>query len=264
MTASDVYGGQNLYGFVGNDGVNNWDYLGLAQFKHLTRKSGKVPRLSYSCRCGWIDWGHANPKSAKSLWASVQNEGKAKRSRLGGGFKLRYGQSGFLGVASFHNEYYVKTGLSEAEQKSVALAVFKEVSTGFEGSQFSIGGSNFSVEDLVSNLIGFYRAVEGYSVDDIKQWCVVLDEDDSKAVWKQLYGKARILPEKNDKWKPVLHEKINCCKVSPRFPGYEFPEQFKKINEAKKGGGLFREWRKTTSRFNHHKFDEIQEISTGL
>ena len=28
-TVSDVYGGPNLYGFVGNDAVNNWDYLGL-------------------------------------------------------------------------------------------------------------------------------------------------------------------------------------------------------------------------------------------
>jgi len=28
-TVSDVYVGLNLYGFVGNDGVNFWDYLGL-------------------------------------------------------------------------------------------------------------------------------------------------------------------------------------------------------------------------------------------
>ena len=30
-TVSDVYVGQNLYAFVGNDGVNRWDYLGLEE-----------------------------------------------------------------------------------------------------------------------------------------------------------------------------------------------------------------------------------------
>jgi uncharacterized protein RhaS with RHS repeats len=29
-------GGLNLYGFVGNDGVNQWDLLGLKNDKHIT------------------------------------------------------------------------------------------------------------------------------------------------------------------------------------------------------------------------------------
>ena len=31
-------GGPNLYGFVGNDPINKWDYLGLAYDEHLTKK----------------------------------------------------------------------------------------------------------------------------------------------------------------------------------------------------------------------------------
>jgi hypothetical protein len=67
--------------------------------------------------------------------------------------------------------YFVKYNLSKYDLESVALGIFKEVSVRFElsrgGLQDRIMHSSFSEEDLVSNLIGFYKALRGYTNNDV-------------------------------------------------------------------------------------------------
>ncbi|MFP4203207.1 MAG: hypothetical protein ACLFS4_02615, partial [Opitutales bacterium] len=163
-------GGFNLYGMVGNNPVDRVDLLGLT-----SRSDIDADNLIYSTKCGWIDWGHALPGGPADLWSAITDESEAIASLTGEGFHVGYEQdmgSGLLRVA-VAGHYFVKHELSEAQKKAVALGIFKEVSDNFENLQanwpFSwISNSGNSEEDRPSNLIAFYRAVEGFSRDQIE------------------------------------------------------------------------------------------------
>lgn len=121
--------------------------------------------LIYTCKCGWIDLGHARPDGASKLWKNVNGE-IGPRSANGLWYRLSYSQMmGKFGLtAGVSRDYAVRLGLSQAEKESIALAIFMDVSIEFEryqtGAKFSwFTSSGFSAEDLLSNLIGFYRAV---------------------------------------------------------------------------------------------------------
>lgn len=76
----------------------------------------------------------------------------------------RQGMRKFGLSRDFAKFYFIRKGLPLATQRSVALAIFKEVSMGFEDVQASLSAftdSGFSEEDLVSNLLGSYVAVLG-------------------------------------------------------------------------------------------------------
>lgn len=67
-------------------------------------------------------------------------------------------------MVGIQKKYDIKKKLSESEKKSVALSIFLDVSHAFESLQAGfpfnlVTDSGFSGEDLVSDLIGFYRAV---------------------------------------------------------------------------------------------------------
>ncbi|BBA33853.1 uncharacterized protein sS8_1899 [Methylocaldum marinum] len=61
-------------------------------------------------------------------------------------------------------KYDIKKGIKVNDKKSVALSIFLDVSNAFESMQSGwpfrwVTNSGYSAEDLVSDLIGFYRAV---------------------------------------------------------------------------------------------------------
>jgi hypothetical protein len=223
-------------------------------------------RLIYSCNCGWIDLGHADSLSrrphvgAQSLWNEINqprektqfaviSETTAVESDLCkaspglppsapefAGYRVTYKQdmaTRVLGVrvsAASGETYVVRHGLTPAQRKSVALAIFMEVSLGFEKMQGSwpyswtrAAASSFSEEDLVSNLIGFYRVVEP-SVDYLKL-CRPVSRDASEEVWDTSGGVSR----KNRQFMPLFHR----CKTCLKQP--EFPRQLQTISAAKKG-----------------------------
>lgn len=159
---------------------------------------GDDPRLAYTCRCGWLDLGHMNPAShrpnegAVSLWDQVRREAGPRSHAAPGGFKVQYQQThakrkfGVTVRDGVYRSYWVKAGLSAAEQRAVALAIFMEVSVGFEALQDNwlyrrVTDSGFSAEDLVSNLIGFYAAVD--PTLDPRALCGVVSVAASLAVW---------------------------------------------------------------------------------
>lgn len=141
--------------------------------------SSRIYGLIYTEKCGWIDLGHANPTSALGLWQQIKTENKnAKLSNTyypgvqtlrihSGYFLVSYRQSMSrhgLSVSAV-KKYQVKKGLTLQQKKSVALSIFLDISYKFEQLQRNwifrhLTDSGFSVEDLVSNLLGFYRAVE--------------------------------------------------------------------------------------------------------
>ncbi len=111
-----------------------------------TRDEVESGILVYTCNCGWLDTGHANPTSyranvgADSLWRQMTSESGLRSQKTGeSGFKVTYTQdmSKWHVTAAETRSYFVKRGLSTAQKESVALAIFMEVSVGFETLQGS-------------------------------------------------------------------------------------------------------------------------------
>jgi hypothetical protein len=206
-------------------------------------------RLVYSCNCGWIDTGHADPASpepfigAASLWEQISNESGPRSLKLeANGFKVTFVEGmgkrvfGIKFSANTKREYFVNCGLSDPDKRSVALAIFLEVSYDFEALQgtypyaFWSGGSSFSQEDLISDLIGFYRAV--LPDNDYMEACNVLDADKSLKVFSSMTEEDR--NRKNDTLQPVYYECSQCTEA-------KLPSMLQTIKPAKKGE-LFRLW----------------------
>jgi hypothetical protein len=204
--------------------------------------------LVYTCNCGWLDTGHANPTSyrpnvgADSLWKQITAETGQRSQKTGeDGFKVTYTQdmSKWGVTAAETRSYFVKRGLSTTQKETVALAIFMEVSVGFETLQGSFPwswvssrsrDSSFSEEDLVSDLIGFYVAVRpGLKPKDL---CKAVSKEASLAVW-DTYGS--VGSNKNHTFSPAYHP-CDECKGAGRFPA-----AFQQIVPAQKGT-LFRSW----------------------
>jgi hypothetical protein len=203
-------------------------------------------RLVYTCKCGWIDTGHANPKrsarphiGAISLWDQIVNEtGLASKFPDTKGFQVVYGQDALVSVFGFHmypglfRRYLVQPGLSRQAKEAVALAIFQEVSYGFESRQGLAvwSDSSFSVEDLVSDLIGFYTAVRPQI--DYLRLCEPVSKDASYKVW-DTFGP--VGSTKNKTFEPVFFDCDECRSKGP------FPQELQRIKPATKGAD-FRDW----------------------
>jgi hypothetical protein len=172
-------------------------------------KDGRIRKygLLYTERCGWVDLGHSSPESASGLWSQISAK-TVSHAWLAGKpqVQIDYHQSmrsGGIGVGIRH-VYLVHKALSVEEQRSIALAIFMNVSIAFEGMQSSWmfrwrTDSGFSAEDLVSNLIGFYRALHP-QVDYIAA-CRPVSRQQAEAIW-DTYGAVGKL--KNQQFAPLL------------------------------------------------------------
>jgi hypothetical protein len=207
--------------------------------------------LIYTCNCGWLDRGHASTRSTRpdvgvpSLWNALQLEDGLSDTLDGRreAFLVRYRQDAvkhWLGMNFYPgvtNDYVVARRLSNAQKQQVALAIFQEVSLSFEGLQDSwlartLTGSDsgFSEEDLVSNLISFYRTL--YPKLDVDKLCKPVSVEASRRVWNASGPPGG---NKNRTFKPRFH-KCDECKTPPAFP-----KEFQTITPAKKGVH-FRDW----------------------
>lgn len=190
-------------------------------------------RLSYTCRCGWVDWGHALPGNALQLKRQIENE----RTQLdllnrmdvtlegAPAYMLSYGQAMGAGPirVSIVRHWVVKKGLSRQQRESVALAIFLNASFQFERLQgafpFSIvsGASSFSLEDLMSNLIGFYSAFRALPQARMRQICGELSVAESYRIWdKHLPNGLSGL--RNRTTRPILFPSRKCAAGSTAFP----------------------------------------------
>lgn len=152
---------------------------------------------------------------------------------------------GFMGTvyANHERSYVVRHNLSEPEKQAVALAIFMEVSYGFERMQgkFPQGlfssDSSFSQEDLVSNLVGFYIAVGAITKTQALDAANPISKSAALAIWDR---EGSVGSNKNKGFTPMLSkntgydDKQACrdeCAIKPRVtPGF-----FSKIQPANKG-----------------------------
>ncbi|MGD9426754.1 hypothetical protein ACLHDD_16925 [Pantoea sp. NSTU24] len=120
--------------------------------------------LVYTEVLGWVDLGHAQGTDIRALLRLMaQGESSGKEF-----YDVRYSQGmtspfGLLRSGKMMT-WRIRRGRPYWEQKSIALAMMMDMAHRFEAFQGSFPNnlmtdSGFSGEDLVSDLLGFYRAV---------------------------------------------------------------------------------------------------------
>lgn len=193
---------------------------------------GVKGRLIYTCNCGWIDLGHANSTGPKKLITDV----RAAAASPNGGI-VNYTQNPGVPGINMGGNYFVRSGLTPAEQDSAALGIFQRVTHSTEGFQEAgswFTSSGYSQEDLVSNLIGFHAAAKGTTTEEmIKKHCgKILSKAEAEEVWKQT---GAVGDNKNRRWTPVLHKCAACAQACPGDRA--FPSEFGSITPARPGQG---------------------------
>ena len=198
-----------------------------------TREDVVKGLLVYSCKGGWIDKNHALKTTtrafvgADNLWKQILNETGDKSKAPGvNGFKVTYIQDATKMRIGVTKNYCVKSGLPLNIRESVALAIFQEVSMEFESLQgwgALISDSSFSVEDLVSNMIGFYKVVR--PGPDYVALCQPVSIAASLKIWDT---KGAVGTHKNKKFEPVFFDCDECTAKGP------YPIELQKITPATK------------------------------
>lgn len=102
----------------------------------------------------------------------------------------------------------MKPGLNLQERKSAALAIFQNVSSAFEQFQAVHPTSNSSFEpaDLPSNMLNFYRHVEGITEQQIRDIIEPVSIDQSLEVFEQYPCTFASDEYKNRTFSPVRFE----------------------------------------------------------
>lgn len=134
-------------------------------------------------------------------------------------------------------KYDVKKGLDDNQKKSVALSIFLDVSHAFEGLQSNwlfrqATNSGYSAEDLVSNLIGFYRAI--YPDKQFISLCQPVSKAVALDIWDK-YGE--VGSNKNYSTIPYIYP-ITSSKNGPM--SMQLPSELNIIKPAQQGV-LFKE-----------------------
>ncbi|MBP2169432.1 hypothetical protein J2125_002624 [Erwinia toletana] len=120
--------------------------------------------LIYTEVLGWIDLGHAQGTDIRKLLRMIEMGESSGQDR----YDITYSQSmvdpsRFVKMGKFIT-WRIKRGRTHCERQSIALGMMMPLARKFEGLQASFPinfttDSGFSGEDLVSDLLGFYRVV---------------------------------------------------------------------------------------------------------
>ncbi len=244
-------------------------------------ESGK---LVYTCNCGWIDKNHAFTSSdtpyvgANKLWQQFnlctfearytnaigmaprpfrvqlpekvviqcKRDGKARFADGSTGYPVHYKQH--MGNKYYKTgvtgHYLIRKDLNLPQRKSVALAIFMQISQEFEGLQAGfpwgvLTDSGFSQEDLVSNLIGFYVAIGEISKQEALDKCHQVPTNDALKIWDV---NGSVGSNKNKTFTPQLapftginDDVRRMCRDACQGQSGKFPSVFQSIKPAKYG-----------------------------
>jgi hypothetical protein len=210
----------------------------------LPNSKGKR-RLSYTCRAGWIDWGHGSAENAFNLrknllsqksfpelpqWHNVQVAIDTGMGRVPA-FIFRFQEEmGKFGIKIRDGYLWaVQKGLSKTQLEQVAFRIFMETSMKFEQLQGSFpysifsGNSSFSGEDLVSNLVGFYRAFRlnhsgNTDSTPVRRWLGEVSVEECLRIWDECLPKNGGLGALKNPSTTPLKFKSNECRGGCSFP----------------------------------------------
>ncbi|ADP13353.1 hypothetical protein EJP617_E060 (plasmid) [Erwinia sp. Ejp617] len=159
--------------------------------------------LIYTEVLGWVDLGHAQGTDIRILLDLIaRGESSGKEF-----YDVRYsqGMTSPFGVIRSGKmmTWRIRRGRPYWEQKSIALAMMMSMARKFEAFQGSfpnnlVTDSGFSGEDLVSDLLGFYRVV---SVQNPFEMLRPVSKEEALKRWDH-FGK--IGNWKNDTFQPLL------------------------------------------------------------
>lgn len=156
-------------------------------------------RIIFTENYGWVDNTHAFTDTKRNesyigvekLWSQLKNVASPDQIHMGY-YSVNYKQDIILGKFSIgvERQYLVKQGLNLDERKSVALAIFQDVSMAFEQFQgmHPTSGSSFEPADLPSNMLSFYRTVEGISESEIKEMIKPVLPEQAIEVYRSYQG----------------------------------------------------------------------------
>ncbi|MDX1903429.1 MAG: hypothetical protein SFU27_04665 [Thermonemataceae bacterium] len=219
-------------------------------------KAIKEGWIVYSCNCGWLDKSHIgiNNKNklitpqnqyvgAINLWKQIKEEIGFK-SKYRDGFRIIYSQessiTSFTPNVGVTKKYFIPSGLSLLKKEAIALSIFQEVSLEFEELQangviIGRGDSSFEPADLVSNILGFYLAVDNnLSIDKLFRLAKTLTPEQSLEIYNKYPDTFTSQKYKNRKFSPIYFENLFCS--VPKFP-----QEFQRIVPSVKGKD-FDEW----------------------
>jgi RHS repeat-associated protein len=237
----------NAYIYVLANPVNTIDPTGYCP----NREGIERGDYSYSCNCGWIDWKHASPRTAKQFLTRVFAE---IDDRPYCSSKYKAIEVSMRDAAGGISRYVVvRRNMDIQEKKEVALGIFKEMSEEFETYQGSAFGglgealfhSSFAEEDLPSNLIGFYVALDlaedpnmqtfeditGPELQEmVRPICDAPLDDRSDISWSLKVWDESYVCEKNRTWCPRL---VSSCEIDSRcglLSARRWPEKYGSIH----------------------------------
>lgn len=160
--------------------------------------------LIYTEVLGWIDLGHAQGSDIRSLWGQMLR-GESQSAQT---YDVTYKQS-MVGLKRHLTigksiTWRLRKGLSYQQKQSIALTMMITVARRFEALQGSFPfnwatDSGFSGEDLVSDLLGFYRVMACMS--NVFYYLKPVSKEEALKRWDH-YGK--IGAWKNETFKPLL------------------------------------------------------------
>ncbi|MGG4610754.1 hypothetical protein [Providencia sp. Me31A] len=161
-------------------------------------------KLIYSDEIGWIDENHAQGTDAINLKAQMEGENVSRdlfnqfpslmttplfKTHFVVEYKQKMANFGY--TAAKTAKWLVKRGLNSEDKKSIALAIMLDMTMHFETlqSNWFYGGilmndSGFSGEDIISNLLGFYKI---YEPRNYKPLLKIASKDKAIRIWEH-YG----------------------------------------------------------------------------
>ncbi|MBI9051560.1 MAG: RHS repeat-associated core domain-containing protein [Anaerolineaceae bacterium] len=151
---------------------NAWLY-GYGNPVRYVDPSGKIPKrediidgqVVYSSKCGFIDFGHVNTFVVNEIIDALKKE------------EVTYNEKYHIFTAKFSTPptlvseknssvtAIVQKGLSEQQRTEVALGIWRTLNDKVETHQNALWFTSYSFEDLSSDEIGFYLALEKGNVD---------------------------------------------------------------------------------------------------
>jgi RHS repeat-associated protein len=270
----------NAWSYVQGNPINRVDPTGFRP-----RSPEEIGELyEYSCNCGWIDWGHALPGLASTIlerlkakidWDRINHyygwtgqRGIRVTSGVGGVLQTPLGNIGLV-VPLVNDFAVVKEDEIDASLVPIATGIYIEHSEAFEEVQSqkwykrsfeAVGGvlgagagrSGFSEEDLPSNIIGFWIALqmrEGISYEDAKKKvqdiCGTVGKAKSLEVYEKEYDNGSGFIEGWKAWEPRLvtldetHNDSTCdgglCPAARKWPS-EFSRLTSSALSSQRGG----------------------------
>lgn len=188
------------------------------------KEAARVPYgLVYAEVLGWIDLGHAQGTDIRNLLRDINV------SELSGKdyYNITYSQSMIdrrrtIRMGKFIT-WRIKRGRSPSERNRIALAMMMSLAQKFEGLQSSfplslVTDSGFSSEDLISDLLGFYRVI---SVQNPFEMLHPVSKEEALKRWDH-YGK--IGSWKNKTFRPMLfpdpNKSVSARPYKGELPGF--------------------------------------------